>query len=282
MADIGTVQVHTLISDWEDKKISTIPTKNLKQITASCLEQIEADMKAIKVSHKIDFSKACLNDAAISGELFDTGIELTSNDLITLPYPEVVITCRQQTPSGIHEMLWLLQYWDDDGEDVIGAKRYDRVVGSSSWCNFSALQLFCRDGWDLLFDPDTGFNKEEFRPDIAAIADHTYKNVLCALVMLSSKGPVLDEVRAPSALNKVRAKKGKPEIFEYHILTIPAGARLARGLGDGGTHASPRLHWRRGHVRHLPTGARTMVRACLVGSADRGFIHKDYTMGVRP
>jgi hypothetical protein len=37
------------------------------------------------------------------------------------------------------------------------------------------------------------------------------------------------------------------------------------GSEEGGTHASPRLHWRRGHVRRLANGKITNVRPTLVG-----------------
>lgn len=55
----------------------------------------------------------------------------------------------------------------------------------------------------------------------------------------------------------------------------PAGHVLHR---VGGTHASPRLHWRRGHIRHLRSGRKVPVRPTLVGLAERGFIDKDYAV----
>ena len=45
-----------------------------------------------------------------------------------------------------------------------------------------------------------------------------------------------------------------------------------------GTHASPRLHWRRGHRRHLPDGKATWVRACLVGDPFAGTVSHDYQL----
>lgn len=47
------------------------------------------------------------------------------------------------------------------------------------------------------------------------------------------------------------------------------GAALANG------HASPRLHWRRGHIRHLPSGI-TWVRPPLVGDGEHGTVINDY------
>jgi hypothetical protein len=44
---------------------------------------------------------------------------------------------------------------------------------------------------------------------------------------------------------------------------------------SGGTHASPRLHWRRGHIRHLAEKT-TWVRPTLVGADDGGSVIHDY------
>lgn len=52
-----------------------------------------------------------------------------------------------------------------------------------------------------------------------------------------------------------------------------------RGDAKGGTHASPRLHWRRGHIRHLAQRT-TWVRPTLVGSSDAGIIAHDYVAAV--
>ena len=49
----------------------------------------------------------------------------------------------------------------------------------------------------------------------------------------------------------------------------------ARGAGDPRGHASPRLHWRRGHIRRLGNRT-TWVRASLVGKSENGVIVHDY------
>lgn len=67
--------------------------------------------------------------------------------------------------------------------------------------------------------------------------------------------------------------------FTYKVLTIdtPANRTGAHGTGQGdGTHASPRLHLRRGHIRRYPSGKLAWVNAHMVGSAEAGTIAKDY------
>lgn len=48
-------------------------------------------------------------------------------------------------------------------------------------------------------------------------------------------------------------------------------------VGAANGHASPRLHWRRGHIRHLGNRT-TWVRATLVGKASNGVVIHDYAI----
>jgi len=50
---------------------------------------------------------------------------------------------------------------------------------------------------------------------------------------------------------------------------------------QGGSHASPRWHVRRGHWRQISDGRRVFVHACEVGDPERGGVLKDYIIGDR-
>jgi hypothetical protein len=69
-------------------------------------------------------------------------------------------------------------------------------------------------------------------------------------LMLNSKTTEVTREPAPAKLNKHRLAKGKTPLPAHRVVTIvPLAYRtVARG---GGTHASPRLHWRRSHKRHF-------------------------------
>lgn len=84
-----------------------------------------------------------------------------------------------------------------------------------------------------------------------------------------------DTVQPPQQLNRARAKKGLTEFFSYHVLTVGGGSHGSSG--GGGTHASPRVHLRRGHIRRLPD-KRVWVNACVVGDKSRGMVVKDYAV----
>lgn len=86
--------------------------------------------------------------------------------------------------------------------------------------------------------------------------------------LLNAKDAKIETTPAPKALNKSRAKKGKAPIGQISEIRIVTGGtvRTASGHEATGSHASKRMHWRRGHVRRLASGVITNVRPTLVGS----------------
>ncbi len=82
-------------------------------------------------------------------------------------------------------------------------------------------------------------------------------------------------------LNRKRKEKGKPAIsFDWHTVEIKPWVS-DKSEPQGGTHASPRLHDRRGHWRTIKTGKQVWVKACKVGDASRGIVFKDYRMAAQ-
>lgn len=80
----------------------------------------------------------------------------------------------------------------------------------------------------------------------------------------------------PNSTNERRVRKGKQPLFEWKVIEVDAK------YGDGdrtgtGTHASPRLHMRRGHERICQSGKRVWVRSTMVGKIEFGYIHHSYT-----
>jgi hypothetical protein len=105
---------------------------------------------------------------------------------------------------------------------------------------------------------------------VAFLQEHAIVCVrdICALTtMLSAKGVEQIITPAPHKLNKHRVKRGLPSIGEVREIVIHHGKNVYAASGQQrGSHASPRMHWRRGHLRRLPSGEITNVRPCLVGS----------------
>jgi hypothetical protein len=102
--------------------------------------------------------------------------------------------------------------------------------------------------------------------------------LLQACAVLNCENVGTRDIEAPGKLNKARIAKGKQPFFSYKVLSIAAD-RPADTSSDGtGTHASPRLHLRRGHLRRLP-GKTVWVRAAVIGSGSAaGVVSKDYRL----
>lgn len=81
-------------------------------------------------------------------------------------------------------------------------------------------------------------------------------------------------------LQKARARRGKAPLFSYWTLQLDG--KSDRGADHGGTHASPRVHLRRGHPRQYAPGKWTWVQAHAVGNRAAGIVHKDYSAGPAP
>lgn len=72
------------------------------------------------------------------------------------------------------------------------------------------------------------------------------------LMLMSRSTEVRKEPITPAEklANQIRRRGHRPEIKEHTVVTIVPKQFITRGDGQGGTHASPRLHWRRSHIRH--------------------------------
>lgn len=72
-----------------------------------------------------------------------------------------------------------------------------------------------------------------------------------------------------------RIRQGKVPLFDWRTVVIQPIKPSRESLG--GTHASPRLHDRRGHWRFIKKSQkRVWVRDCKVGDASKGVVFHDY------
>lgn len=80
----------------------------------------------------------------------------------------------------------------------------------------------------------------------------------------------------PQRLARARASRQKKPLFTYWTLAI-SGREDDERIEAGGSHASPRLHLRRGHPREYTAGKWTWVSPTVVGNKAAGVVHKDYS-----
>ena len=79
-----------------------------------------------------------------------------------------------------------------------------------------------------------------------------------------------------SAVNQRRITDGKRPIYDWRTVLI--GAVKTKSTPQGGHHAPPRQHDRRGHLRRYKSGKTVWVRATKVGKASDGFVFHDYAV----
>lgn len=97
------------------------------------------------------------------------------------------------------------------------------------------------------------------------------------LVALNCKNVERQEHPAPKFLNSKRIEKKKQPLFSYWTLHL-SNDQSVKNENRYGTHSSPRLHLRRGHVRQYAPGKYTWVDSCIVGNKEKGIVFKDYSL----
>jgi hypothetical protein len=115
------------------------------------------------------------------------------------------------------------------------------------------------------------------------LQDMTELTLLAAYACTQGLSAATAETRAASAATRALMHSRGITGWQYKLLTLvpeprPAGPRTPLG----GTHAPPRWHLRRAHVRHLKNGKVVPVRSCEVGTAERGGVVKDYRLPEDP
>jgi hypothetical protein len=117
--------------------------------------------------------------------------------------------------------------------------------------------------------------KEEVKRNFAS----TLHNLAAVLQALRCKNVYLRDNTPPEKLNKKRKQTGKVPFFSYKTLHLATGSKtVVRRDASEPDRNSPRLHFRRGHVRRLSSGELTWVSQCMVGDKNRGLVMKDYAV----
>lgn len=101
-----------------------------------------------------------------------------------------------------------------------------------------------------------------------------FRIVTVALMAINAQEQAYQAVAPKTFVNQKRKAKGKQPLFDWHTVVIERSA--PKKESQGGTHASPRLHDRRGHWRKTKGGKTVWVKSCKVGDASKGVVFKDY------
>lgn len=107
--------------------------------------------------------------------------------------------------------------------------------------------------------------------------DMAWYAVRAFLSAMNCKNVTTIEKKPDDKLQKARKRRGKQPLFSTWTLVISGSGREEKN-NLGGTHASPRVHLRRGHPRQYEPGKWTWVQPHAVGNRSLGIVHKDYAM----
>lgn len=141
-------------------------------------------------------------------------------------------------------------------------------------------RLYTKDG-ERFFSAYNRHGKEKMSSDQLQSTVTVVERILTALHCTNVRS--VDNT-PPTALNKKRQKAGKLPLFTYktlHILSGERGGSHDPRADDAEAKRSPRLHFRRGHVRRIGDGRITWVQQCMVGNRRLGVVEKAYALEAR-
>jgi hypothetical protein len=179
---------------------------------------------------------------SISNSSFSKGFEKVRSGVLCRGYESSTgneVECiGLEKPPGYDWTIYGVRQFKDVGDNILTTSFYDSFSGER-------MEIFC----------------------------HLVSVFLTALKCTNTK---TIENHPPAKLQKKRKKQGKVPLFSYHTLHLDIPNKKNNGESLGGTHASPRLHLRRGHIREYQPGKFCWVQPCMVGDPEKGFVGKDY------
>lgn len=126
-----------------------------------------------------------------------------------------------------------------------------------------------------------GGNREKTYAQIILDSRDEVQAVVQACSVINCANVTTAEISAPAALNKKRQEKGKQPFFSYKVLQLSDERREAGKGGAGDSHASPRMHLRRGHLRRLESRVIWVRPAMVNAGTHAGAVLKDYAVQLK-
>jgi hypothetical protein len=207
-------------------------------------------------------------DEAVNYQWFDASatysseITISDDEEITgkLPFPQMAIVTVDDQKTKI--LLMLKQQGDYVG--VLGYALTNKGYGKIKPFVYKVIDG--QIGVKLVDGKPFDYRKEENVTAAIAIISQFLKSLR---TQIEGYTPI------KRANHDKKIRQGKTPLFDWTTVIIKPGA--AKSEHQSGTHASPRLHDRRGHWRHIKkTDKRVWVRNCKVGDAAKGAIFHDY------
>lgn len=204
--------------------------------------------------------------------------------VIKLPYDVVVLEFEYLSNIGVPTPMIVICKQLEDRIEFEAATDMSQVVPNyegSIWVSTTRRPNVIKGQWDnLLLD----FNQFEDEPNqdkkeslIKNELSYLYVMMEFLAAMSCQNISTVDEI-PDKKMNEKRKKKKLTPFFTYKVLTVNTQLGTAsEETGLGSSHASPRVHMRRGHIRRLKNKT-VWVNQCIVGDKTKGVVVKDYNV----
>jgi hypothetical protein len=276
---------------------SQLPWDHIEKPDSEVLRKQENFLKRtceiLEASDKFDIGEISLEDTRT---LFNTGIECVGEGLLSLPFEVTYVeatlergTCKTRYGSVFAPASSCFDEADFERHpEFIGgtlalnfAHFNENGAAKGYWLFPTVITIFSRDFRESFAVPSAKDLRESAAQSEVELQDAKVLSTTMLYIMhslINARGIELLTEPAPVNLNRKRIQRNKPPLYEHHILKIGGFSSSGRVLGVGASHASPRAHWRRGHIRTIRRGTlqqkRIPIPATLING--RGFISKDY------
>lgn len=186
------------------------------------------------------------------------------SERLRLPHPSVIFEIVDAKNGGQSIAIYAREE-----RETIDAVLFIRAAPTMRWSNTVCHVRYLPDGSaSFRLNPN---HAQAVRDNAALVVD----DMLMRTTALIMAGTCTEE-RSVSRVRRVRFAKPGVTGWTYRIASLDPTKLRSPADGQGGSHASPRWHIRRGHWRQLADGRRVFVRECAVGDASRGGVVKDY------
>ncbi len=209
---------------------------------------------------------------------YDEQLRIVTKTMNDVSFSDFIILCKMITPNAIAMKPF---YFNERAMDVDG-----RVKVPIGWATMGlTINVKYIPPDDRVPGPFRGYGVvfdaiEEYTWELDKLQNFVssmwveIRALLQFLVVLNVRRGVERSERTTPV--RTVARTGRRLGFSYHVLNIDPNYAAPGNAGLGGTHASPRFHLRRAHLRHFQDGRMTFVKQAYVGDPILGKVGKDY------
>jgi hypothetical protein len=294
------MMVHRLIDALKNGR-----NKNLYVVPELGQNDIDQIVQQLRLAEKFDFGALHLESvmpedfaehfrtSTINGKSVD-GDELTKNPVNVWNVPSLTTEEESYIDEGLVPLPAPLSWFefilgshtsglliDANGWKVMRID-FDRNTGSGMvdgmWCVRTRQEKDGTSTYALEGNPDLIAKIESMGSSIISVMTPAANWNLARYFtfMLYSKSTEIEYVQTSSKKLKRHSSLSTREPLPDHRIVRIIPRRFLRHDSEGPTRLSPRLHWRRSHIRTLHDGKRIVIARTLVGKAELGVVTHEY------